>query len=95
MKGLLGNKALILVIVLVVVSPVFGVVLADMVGYHEPLDVAAEMLGLEDLTDAVNWTPFLDYTVPFLPDVVGYVVAGFIGVAAVIAASYLLGKVLG
>ncbi len=77
------KKALLIIALLVVVSPVFGVILADMVGYHEPLDIAAETVGLEDITDQINWTPFLDYTVPGLPDEIGYIVAGFIGVAIV------------
>jgi len=44
----------------------------------QALDVVAEALGLEDRTEA-NWTPSLDYTVPGLPGVSGYVASGFIG----------------
>jgi len=82
---MISRKALLVIFLLVLVSPVFGVVLADIVGYHEPLDVAAERLGLEDITEELNWTPLIDYTVPGLPDVVGYIVAGFIGVGIVLA----------
>ncbi len=95
-KGLVGfKKALILTLVLVFISPLFGVVLADLVGYHEPLDVAAEALGLEDITEKVNWTPLLDYTVPGLPDVPGYIVAGLIGVAIILGIGYVFTKLTG
>ncbi len=61
------------------ISPVFGVWLADLIWYREPLDVAAEAVNevanktlgkliLVDITEEINWTPFLDYTVPGLPD---------------------------
>ncbi|ABM80113.1 PDGLE domain-containing protein [Hyperthermus butylicus] len=85
MKGLLSRYrgALIVAAALLVISPIFGVVLAEKVGYHEPLDVAAEKLGLEEHTIA-EWTPFSDYTVPGLPDTIGYIVAGAIGVGVIL-----------
>ena len=82
--------ALLATLALVVVSPIFGVYLAGLVGYHEPLDIAAELLGLRETTEEVNWTPFLDYTVPGLPDWLGYIVSGLLGVAVVLALGYLL-----
>lgn len=87
-------KPILAVCLLVLVSPVFGVILADMVGYHEPLDLAAETLGLKDRTEEVNWTPFLDYTVPGLPDTLGYIVSGVIGVAATFALGLLITRLL-
>lgn len=81
----------ILIAALLLASPLFGVYLADMVGYHEPLDVAAELLGLQE-AEWTNWTPFADYAVPGLPPELGYVVSGAIGVAAIFAIGYLLAK---
>lgn len=78
------KRAWITILFLLLVSPVFGVVLADVVGYHEPLDLAAELLGKRDLTEELNWTPFLDYTIPWLPAEIGYVVSGAIGVAVIL-----------
>ncbi len=75
---------------MVLISPLFGIILANMVGYHEPLDVAAEMLHLKDLSDKINWTPFYDYTVPGLPDTIGYIISGIIGVAVVYAIGRLV-----
>ncbi|MEM1537751.1 MAG: hypothetical protein QXK12_08595 [Candidatus Nezhaarchaeales archaeon] len=88
------KKALIVTIILVIVSPLFGVILADIMGYHEPLDLAAEALELPDLTEALNWTPLLDYTVPGLPATVGYVIAGFIGIGVILSIGSLIVKLL-
>lgn len=95
MKLVISRRAFFLIVILVLVSPVFGVILADMVGYHEPLDLAAEALGLEDKNEEINWTPFIDYTVPGLPNPIGYVLAGFIGVAVVLALGMGMAKILG
>jgi len=79
-----SRKALIVMLILIFISPIFGVILADMVGFHEPLDLAAEALNLPDFTEDINWTPFLDYTVPGLPSEVGYVIAGIIGIGVIL-----------
>ena len=84
------KKHWIIIFLLVLISPVFGVILADMVGYHEPLDVAAEKLGLKDISDKINWSPFYDYSVPGLDPITGYIVSGFIGIGII----YLLGVLL-
>lgn len=89
------RNALIAVAALLAISPLFGVILSEAVGYHEPLDIAAEAVGLEDLTEQTNWTPFLDYTVPGLPDEVGYIVAGVIGVAVVLALGLGIARLAG
>jgi len=82
---LASRRWLILVLVLVVVSPLFGVIGAEIVGYHEPLDLAVERacekLGIEP-PDVSYWSGLLpDYTVPGLNDVVGYIISGLVGVA--------------
>ncbi len=89
------RNALIAIAVLLVISPLFGVILSEAVGYHEPLDIAAEAVGLEDITEQTNWTPFLDYTVPGLPEEVGYIVAGVIGVAVVLALGLGIARLAG
>ena len=83
-------KILVLVIFLILVSPIFGVILADRVGYHEPLDVAAETLHLPDLTESVNWTPFVDYTVPGVSAELGYMLSGFIGIGIILGIGFIL-----
>jgi len=71
---------------LVAISPIFGVWLTELLGYHEPLDIAVELINeaadytlLKDLSEEWRWTPFADYKVPGLPDWAGYIVSGFIG----------------
>ena len=85
------RRAIQAIIVMVLVSPLFGVIGANLVGYHEPLDVAAEMLHLHE-AHLPNWTPFADYTVPGLPDTIGYIIAGFIGVGVILLVGSLLAK---
>lgn len=80
----------IVIIILLIISPFFGVILADIVGYHEPLDIAAETLGLEDITDSLNWTPLIDYSIPGLPDEIGYIIAGIIGVTIILLIGYTI-----
>jgi len=87
------KNALIVVSVLVIISPIFGVVLANAIGYHEPLDVAADMLHLHEMK-LPNWTPFADYTFPGVPDTIGYIIAGFIGIGVILVIGYLLSKVV-
>lgn len=87
-------KTLLVIITLIIISPIFGVILADMVGYHEPLDVAAEMLGLNDISEKINWTPFFEYTIPGLDPVIGYIVSGFIGVAIIYLIGYVIRKLV-
>lgn len=84
------SKGWLLVIILLLISPIFGVILADMVGYHEPLDLVAENFGLEDKSTEFNWTPFYDYNVPGLPSWLGYIISGFIGILFIGILSYII-----
>jgi len=86
------KKAFTLIGLLLVISPIFGVYLASLIGYHEPLDIAASMLGLNETTEEINWTPLLDYTVPGLPDWLGYIVSGVIGVLVVLVLAFVFLK---
>lgn len=88
------RRALLVIAALALVSPLFGVYLAELVGYHEPLDLVAELLGLEEATEEITWTPLLDYTVPGLPPWLGYAVSGLLGAAIVLALGHLLLKLL-
>ena len=88
----LSTKTFIVILILIFISPIFGVILADMIGFHEPLDIAAEALDLPDYTEDVNWTPFLDYTVPGLSAETGYIVSGIIGVAVILVIGVAIRK---
>ena len=84
------SRYTLLVVTTVIISPLFGVILAESLGYREPLDVAAEALGLKDLSDEIRWTPFVDYSVPGLPEPIGYIVSGLLGVVVIL----LIGRIL-
>ncbi len=89
------RKILFLIIILLIISPLFGVVLADIVGYHEPLDLAAEELGLNDTSEENNWSPFFDYSFPGLDPITGYILSGVLGVAIIFVIGYILQRLVG
>lgn len=91
---LILKKALIVTLILIFISPIFGVILSKLVGYHEPLDIVAEKLNLQDLTESINWTPFLDYTIPGLPDEIGYILAGFLGISIILSIGIILNRLV-
>ncbi len=81
-------KTLLTLLVLLVLSPLFGVFLAEELGYHEPLDLVAEELRLNE--SEFTWTPLKEYTVPGLPDWLGYIVCGVLGVLIIILAGFVM-----
>ncbi len=85
---IMSRKQWITLIILLIISPIFGVWLANMLGYAEPLDHVAEALHLNE--SEIEWTPFKEYTVPGLPDWLGYIITGAIGVAVIIAIGYIV-----
>ena len=87
-------KALVLIGVIILTSPVFGIILSDRVAFHEPLELTAEELGLQDSTEDLNWTPFLDYTVPNLLPEMGYILTGFLGIGLILVIGKILVRVL-
>ncbi len=85
------RRSYLLILILVLVSPIFGVIGAEIVGYHEPLDVAAEMIGLGE-SEPIWSGIFPDYTVPGVPDVIGYVISGLVGVGVLLLPAVLRGR---
>ena len=88
-------KTLIFILIIILVSPIFGVILADIVGFHEPLDIAAEKVELQDLSKDMNWTPLFDYTIPGLSPEIGYIISGILGIAIILGTGFVfkrLGK---
>lgn len=83
-----SRKTVLTLLMLLLLSPLFGVILAEELGYHEPLDIAAEELGLSE--SEFTWTPLKDYTVPGLPEWLGYVACGALGVLVIVAAGLAL-----
>lgn len=90
---MLPRKILITILTLLLLSPIFGVILAEELGYHEPLDIVAEELGLSE--SEFTWTPLEDYVVPGLPEWLGYVICGALGVLLIVAISFIISKAVG
>ncbi len=85
---MLSRKTLLTIFILLALSPIFGVILAEKLGYHEPLDLVAEELGLSEFE--FTWTPLKDYVVPGLPDWLGYMVCGILGVLVIMFIGFII-----
>lgn len=83
-----SRKTILTLLVLLLLSPLFGVILAEELRYHEPLDIAAEELGLNE--SEFTWTPLKDYTIPGLPEWLGYIVCGSLGVLVIVVVGLVL-----
>ncbi len=84
-----SKAALALIAVMIVLAPLFAY-LAELVNYTEPLEVAAEKLGLNENS---LWSGiFPDYTVPGINDYFGALITGAIGVALILAIGVALAR---
>lgn len=84
-KKEVGKASLAIIAVLIALSPVFAY-LAEVVGYSEPLENAAEMLGLEENPIYEGFFP--DYTIPGLDPYTGTLLSGAVGVLIVLILGY-------
>lgn len=80
-------------ILLICISPLFSIYLASLVGYREPIDIVAEELKLSEAE--FSWTPLKDYTIPGLPDWLGQILTGAIGVAIIFALGFAVKLLMG
>ncbi|AEA47806.1 PDGLE domain-containing protein [Archaeoglobus veneficus] len=85
------KKVYIAIAVMVALSPLFAYA-AELVGYSEPLENAAEMIGLEEHPIYSGVLP--DYTVPGLDSYSGTLIAGIVGTVITLGVGYGLGAVL-
>lgn len=81
--------ALGIIAVMILVSPLFAYT-AELVGYSEPLENAAEIIGLEENPIYEGVLP--DYSVPGLDPYVGTLIAGLVGAVIVLALGYALSR---
>jgi len=86
---MISKNVVILLLVLILVSPLFGTFLVSLTGYREPLELAAEKLGLKDITEEINWSPLIGYSAPGLPPELGYILSGFIGTGLLLGMGYI------
>lgn len=77
----IGELTWIVLGLLILLSPLFAYA-AEAVGYSEPLENVAEMLGAEEHTIYEGLLP--DYTVPGINPYVGTLISGIVGIAIVL-----------
>jgi cobalt/nickel transport system permease protein len=88
-KAAPGKTALAVIAAMIVVSPLFAYA-AELVGYSEPLENAAEMLGLSENPIYEGLLP--DYTVPGIDPYTGTLIAGIVGTVIVLALGYVMAR---
>jgi len=86
------NKIWVFIGIMVALSPLFAIA-ADMVGYSEPLENAAEHLGAEEDQDYTGVLP--DYSVPGLGSVSGTLISGIVGTLITLGVAVTIGKTVG
>jgi cobalt/nickel transport system permease protein len=86
-KAAPGKLALAVIAAMIAVSPLFAYA-AELVGYSEPLENAAAMLGLEENPIYEGLLP--DYTLPGLDPYAGTLIAGIVGTVIVLALGFAL-----
>ncbi len=84
-----GKVAIGVIAAMILVSPLFAYA-AELVGYSEPLENAAEILGLTEHPIYEGLLP--DYSVPGLDPYTGTLIAGVVGTAIVLALGYLMSR---
>ena len=88
-----GRRALLGLVVLVVLAPVFAWA-SGLVGYAEPLENAAEKTGASDAVDSITPGLFPDYSVPGLGSPLGTLVSAVVGTALTLAVALGTGRLL-
>ncbi len=84
-----GKVAIGVIAAMILVSPLFAYA-AELVGYSEPLENAAEILGLTEHPIYEGLLP--DYSVPGLDPYTGTLITGVVGTAIVLALGYLMSR---
>jgi len=85
--------ALVGLIVLVVLAPVFGWA-AGAVGYAEPLENAAEATGAADAATSIVPALFPDYVVPGIEGSLGTLISAAVGTGLTLGVAVGLGRLL-
>lgn len=87
------RRALLGLLVLVVLTPVFGWA-SGVVGYAEPLENAAEETGATDAASPINSGLLPDYSVPGLSSPLGTLVSAVIGTVLTLSVAVGTGRLL-
>ena len=85
------KKVWIAIGVMILLSPLFAYA-AELVGYSEPLENVAEMLGAEENQEYTGILP--DYSVPGLDPYIGTLISGIVGTLITLGVAYAIGMAL-
>lgn len=88
-KAAPGKLALGVIAAMIAVSPLFAYA-AELVGYAEPLENAAEIIGLEENPIYEGLLP--SYTLPSLDPYIGTLIAGVVGTVIVLGLGVILAR---
>jgi hypothetical protein len=88
------RDVVIAILVIIAVSPFFAWG-AEVVGYAEPLENAAEDLGAMEYESTIILGILPDYTIPGANPYASTIVAGIVGCLIVFGLGLVMGKVLG
>lgn len=85
---MISRNTAIVLFVLILISPVFGLILPEVLESEEYIESLAEK------TDgvAISYSPFREYLVPGLPDWLGYIVSVALGCIIILAIYYTILK---
>lgn len=84
-KKEVGKVPYVIIALMIVFSPVFAY-FAELVEYSEPLENAAEILGVEE--EVINPGIFPDYTIPGMDPYIGTFLSGAVGVLIVLILAF-------
>jgi len=87
-------KALFFIVGIIILSPIFGIILAHKTGYHEPLDLVIEKLQIPERPILEIPSLFKDYSVPRLNPIIGYILSGLTGVVIILFIGLVFGKLI-
>lgn len=82
-----GKSAFVVIAIMVALSPLFAYA-AELVDYSEPLENAAELIGLEEYSIYSGLMP--DYSIPGIDPYVGTLITGAIGTVIVAGFAFLI-----
>lgn len=82
-----GKSAFVIIAIMVALSPLFAYA-AELVDYSEPLENAAELIGLEEYSIYSGLMP--DYSIPGIDPYVGTLITGAIGTVIVAGFAFLI-----
>lgn len=89
---MISKKLILVLVMLIIVSPIFGVILPEMLQSEEFIESLAEIA--EPVLQIHYNAPLKDYTIPGFPEWVGYMVSSAIGLVIIVLVYYTIAKIM-